>query len=164
MLGTSRLIQTLGLCLGVIFMSSCQTTPTQIKQEYRNMASDQLKLEDLRINESTIVIDTRPHLEYELRHWPSAVHMLPSEWSKKDSPTTLAKRLALLGITPKSSVLVLGNSVTRDSQNHYQGNSAGQIALFLRWLGVQNIQMVEHNALSAKMMLNQNNRPQNASF
>ena len=129
-----------------IFMASCSQKPTRVYENEK--VKDRVKLTrpvlegPLRIDEDTIVIDTRDAFSYSMAHIRRSVNLSWTEFSEARSafkgPLASdlffhARRLARLGVSPKSKVVVI------DGGKESLG-AAGRVAWTLYYMGVRNVQ------------------------
>lgn len=141
--------------LSVIFLFtiSCQQKPTVVTSEAPIMneassASVQKWLQSL-LKEEPVILDVRSTFDFNLSHVPSAVNVRWEDFAQQDPHSrgvldpdlfALARRLALVGVSPDSKVLVLGKGLQGQGEE-------GRVAWTLRVLGVKNIYTLNHTEL-----------------
>lgn len=128
----------------VMALVGCQAPgPTQIRESGSPVPlDDSPKSWAARVlNENPVILDARSPLDYNASHVPGALNAIWTDFTQvqserrgllMDDYRALTRRLALWGIHPGSSVLVLGNG--REGQGE-----EGRIAWMLRFLGVRKV-------------------------
>lgn len=125
------------IILTLLVFSSCAQTPTKVfeteapKNKFEtNWAQDP----------NLVVIDARPAFEFSLSHVPGSINLRWEDFSQKEEPFLgllekdlffHARRLARMGINPKSKVLVLGRGPQGSGEE-------GRLAWTLQVLGIKN--------------------------
>lgn len=142
----------IGLTLTAIFVAGCQSAPTKVRETTTNLPVP--KDNEIAITEQTVVLDARPYFQYTSGHLPQAI---PVRWEDFSRPGAnnkgeldpdhfgLARKLARLGITPDTPVVVLGNG------NGGNGEE-GRVAWVLALLGVKQVQFAHDTHLAGKRM------------
>ena len=130
----------LGLFLNLL--AACETTPTKVSEtQSRELVQVMEKAQKpIEIGEKTIVLDVRSSFDYGLNRVQKALHF-PWENLAESRQTgevlrsthQAAVRLSLLGITPLSSIVIVGNG----PQGH---GEEGRLAWTLLYLGLQDVQ------------------------
>ncbi len=135
----------------VIF--GCQQKPTVVTSEApilteTNQVNLQKWLQGL-LKEDPVILDVRSTFDFNLSHVPSAVNVRWEDFAQQDPNSRgvldkdlfgIARRLALVGITPNSKVLILG-------KGHAGNGEEGRVAWTLRVLGIKNIYTLDHSEL-----------------
>ena len=137
--------------VAIVLMSvGCAQAPTKI---FTTQNIDTLFLEKelqrpIKINAKTIFVDARSNFQYALLHAPQSVHVDRTDFTKTSKSTVLkndlkreVQRLALLGITPTSNVVVLSG---RSGKSWID---AGYVAWALMYVGVRSVQLVDMHSL-----------------
>lgn len=132
----------------------CAQKPTKTFESYdvnTNILRAHLE-KPIRVSDETIIIDARSAFEYAVAHAPQAINMQWSEFAntsgdflgliKPDLSADL-RRLALMGVHPKSEVVILGLGLSGRGEE-------GRLAWTLLYLGVENIQVAEADSLSLR--------------
>lgn len=132
----------------MVALTGCQT-PTTKTSENRSPFSrieDNAKL-PLKFGEDTVVLDARSSFDYGLAHWSEAVHF---PWEKlaessatgqlKKDPSSAQRSLALVGISPNTSVLVVGSGQKGVGES-------GRLAWTLVYYGIKDVQTVGQDAI-----------------
>lgn len=97
------------------------------------------------IDANVVVVDVREALQFKTAHVPGSVNIRWQDFSKADETTKgllesdlfyTARRLALMGISPSTSVLVLGNGKDGNGEE-------GRVAWMLKFLGVERVQTAD---------------------
>jgi len=103
----------------------------------------------IRIEKETIIFDTRSNFDFALSHLPQAVNLQWSEFAdlKGAYPSHVKKnldaevrRLALLGITPNTPIVVVGRGLEG-------GGEEGRLAWTLLYLGFKDVQTAHMDRL-----------------
>lgn len=111
---------------------SCQLTPSRVYQSIVIPSAPEIQL-----NEQTVLVDVRPSLDFQMGHLSGALFVRPEDYYQTQTPFQglldadkfyLTRRLARLGISPTTPVVVVG-----------RGLREAQFAWVLRYLGVQNV-------------------------
>ncbi len=135
-----------------IVLAACAQKPTKT---YTTADIDTLFMQKklqrpIRVNHNTVLVDARPEFEFAMLHAPQAVHVRWADFTQdansgalKPDLSRVTKRLALMGISPKSSVIVL-------SGGRSNWIDAGRVAWTLMYLGVPDVQVVDQNALGLR--------------
>jgi 3-mercaptopyruvate sulfurtransferase SseA len=155
------------LALWLVVLTGCQIAPkTKVGESRRRdfVRVTEKSAKPLVISEMTVVLDTRSSFDYGLNHVLNS-HRLP--WSalaeQEASGEVLrdkhraAVRLALLGITPQTPVVVVGYGSAMG-----QGEE-GRLAWNLLYLGFQDVQVTGVEPLRRQMTPNPTPAPQNVS-
>lgn len=127
------------LCFGLSV--GCQLVPTKVKQseqrEFDLVVSKSTK--PLVLTEKTVVLDARPSFDYGLNRVTGSHHFRfenlaePGGEQLLKDRRRLAQRLALLGLTPETPIVVVGNGPSGDG-------SEGRLAWTLLYLGFRDVQ------------------------
>ncbi len=148
------MIRTLWTLLILLGLVACQSPPTKIKEtRVVDLKALMAKVKSpLRIEDASVIIDARSDFEYTMAHIPGSISV---KWDEFVQPRSkykgelledlegIAKRLALKGIEPQSSVVVLG-------QGKQGTGEEGRLAWMLYYLGVQDVQFADIAAFSGK--------------
>lgn len=128
---------------------SCASQPTRVEEgRERRLESSTLGASGepatVTIDEKTIVVDARSAFDFTLAHIPRAVPLSWTDFTQSDEAVrgvlqkdlfSLAARLARIGITPESKVVVVGRGVSGEGEE-------GRIAWTLAYLGVRDVHAV----------------------
>lgn len=146
-------------CVGS--MTGCALKPTVAhenpdrKAEGINDASQtqaQVPIEEpIVINERTVIIDARPAFEYSMAHIPRAINLKWSDFTEPEPEPmsrgvlqrdtfAIARRLARLGLTPDSQVVVVGEGTAGQGEE-------GRLAWMLAYLGIKNARFAALHSL-----------------
>ncbi|MEZ0391461.1 MAG: sulfurtransferase [Pseudobdellovibrionaceae bacterium] len=128
---------------------ACKQVPTKVYQSQPVTSKEAGG--GIVISEKTVILDARPAFEYSLAHLNGAIHLRPEDFNQKESPFyglldadhfALARRLARLGITPETPVVVVG----KGPQGY---GEEGRMAWTLKYLGVKDVKFAaqEHFSL-----------------
>src|SRR4051812_24398795 len=103
------------VCLATL--SACQSKPTKAVDTPAPAWSRLIEktLQPLKLSEDTVVLDARNEFDYGLAHWSTSIHFgWPNLVVEEKNPAGLvdpraaAQRLSLIGIDPKTPVVVIG--------------------------------------------------------
>lgn len=137
------------LCAALLLVGvsvSCAQKPTEVTDSDTSLIQRAYQFEQkarpIKINPETIVLDVRSFFEFQLTRIPGAIFIDPREFNLRRihgeelqaKAVQLSRRLALMGVTPFSHVVVVGNA------SKGQGEE-GQVALTLIALGVERVQI-----------------------
>jgi thiosulfate/3-mercaptopyruvate sulfurtransferase len=144
------------------FLAACQTKPTKVHETTTNVPV--FKDTEVTITDQTVILDARPFFQYSNGHLPQAY---PVKWDDFSQPGAtikgpldpdslgMARRLARLGITPDSEVVVVGNG------KQGQGEE-GRVAWTLAYLGIRKVQFVKESEIKSKRIAGQPGAIKNA--
>ena len=127
-----------GLFSVLLGLSGCMTQPTKSFEEEPALKKDLTSL-----SADVVLIDARPSFQHQLARPSGAIGMSWQDFSQKSEPFLgvlekdlffHARRLARMGISPQSSILVLGNG------QQGQGEE-GRLAWTLKVLGISKVQI-----------------------
>lgn len=139
------------LCGAVLW--GCQTKPTKVSDRTlvpsRKMLAQKEELQEISLNASTVVLDTRSFMDYSSSHVPESYHLpleslFSRERGEKLNSDKLARRLALLGVDQNSQVLVIGYG--REGKGE-----EGFLAWCLNYVGVTGVQVSKIDSLDARL-------------
>jgi len=128
----------------LLFLTSCQLTPTKLYEYHEVGRPDYSR--PIVLSKKTVVIDTRSPFNFLTAHLPKSLNLVWQDFSITSSGASgllakdmyfHARRLARLGISPTSEVVVIGNG------NDGAGEE-GRLAWTLLYLGVKNVRSVSH--------------------
>jgi rhodanese-related sulfurtransferase len=134
------------ICIVGFSLGGCVLAPSKTSESDLSVIDRAYQFEKgsrpIKITADTVVLDVRTFFDYQISRLPNAIHIDHKEFSLRklrgedlqDRALKLARRLALLGVTPFSHVVVLGYG---DRGNGEEGT----VALSLLVLGVERIQM-----------------------
>jgi thiosulfate/3-mercaptopyruvate sulfurtransferase len=152
-------VLTAALALQFFGLVACQTFPppaTKAKEtpelKHNAVAGDL----PLAIHEETILVDARSSFDFEMAHLPGAINLHWEDFTK-NSPKkrgvldedlfSLTRRLARLGITPETPVVVVGYG----REGH---GEEGRMAWTLKYLGVKKVDFVAQSFFIVAMTRN----------
>ncbi len=127
-------------------LAACATKPTvAIDSIDRRQRGDQVEANAIpKIDEKTIVLDARPAFLYSMAHIPRSISL---RWEDFTEPVpdqsgvlqrdlfAITRRLARLGISPESKVVVVGAGLQGAAEEW-------RVAWMLRYLGVQDVRAI----------------------
>lgn len=137
--------------LAILFLvMGCQTQPTKVYESNQLNYEEQLSRlqKPIVIDSKTIVLDTRSPLDYGLSHIASSQNVHWDDFKIPgsnhagllDDEFKVASRLAAMGISARSQVLIVGDGVRGSGEE-------ARIAWMLLYLGVQNVQTADIDSL-----------------
>lgn len=122
--------------LFVLILAGCALSPTKIFQQ-----NEVQRKTDLVLESAGVVIDARPAFKFSLGSVPGALNLDWESFSQQGKNNQgyldqdlffIARRLASYGISPNTSVLVLGEATSGSGQE-------GRLVWMLKYLGVKNV-------------------------
>ncbi len=140
--------------IALVILSSCQTKPTVVRETVsRSFGGSQALLGPIEIGEEVVVADARPPFDYSMARIPRSVSVNWADYSEAE-PTkrgwpqrdlfAATRRLARLGISPDSKVVVLG--LGADGQGE-----EGRVAWMLAYLGVENVKFGRFGSVKSRI-------------
>lgn len=147
----------------VWLITACQTTPTKV---YETSTADILPLikgarEPLTIDSDTVVLDARIPFDFAMAHIPGAINIQWQEFTQSRGAYpgllqkdlfALTRRLARLGITTDSKVVVVGPGPTGQGEE-------GRLAWTLYYLGIKNVHFASLSYFKTRLTNEQNSPP-----
>jgi 3-mercaptopyruvate sulfurtransferase SseA len=132
----------------------CVTKPTTVTEtSTRGFGAAPALMRPVLLDESTVILDARPAFEYSMARIPRSLNInwvdfserdpMSRGWPQKDS-FAAARRLARMGISPDSKVVVFG--LGPDGQGE-----EGRVAWLLAYLGVENVQFARFGAVKSRV-------------
>lgn len=139
--------------LQVVFVG-CVQAPTKVysTQDIDLQYLNRLSREPVQVTEETVILDARPPFEFAVIHHPKAVNVQWTDFADVSGPypgllrsdlSQEARRLALLGVTPETLVIVTGQGVRGRGEE-------GRLAWTLFYLGINRVQIVDTDKLGAR--------------
>lgn len=150
-------------------LSACAHQPTYISEADQSFLERSFQFErssrPVAITKETVVLDVRSFLDYQLASLPDAVSINADEFYLKnmndanvdEKASGLARRLALMGVTPFSHVVVFGYG------SRGQGEE-GRVALTLLALGIERVQLAAVDSFKGKLSSKKKNQKQNQRY
>jgi thiosulfate/3-mercaptopyruvate sulfurtransferase len=132
-------------------LAACQNKPTKITESPPPQAwaarMTETTKKPLKLSDNTVVLDSRSDFDYGLAHWSSSVHFTWEKlvqdahkpWLMIDARSA-QRKLALLGIQPKTPVVVIG-------YGHKGAGDEGRLAWMLLYYGINDVQTVSVDGL-----------------
>lgn len=139
----------------LVLMLGCATQPptkTFTSHDIDSLFSEKALKKPIEITEDTIIIDARKPFDYAVAHSPRAYNMQWSDFADVQGPfpgrlkgdlSQDVLRLSLIGVTPKSKVVVVGYG----QQGH---GEEGRLAWTLVYLGINNVQVSDMDSLGLR--------------
>ncbi len=138
------------LALVLLFaLSACQTKPTKTSVSEPRAFTNQ----PVQITPQTIVVDARPAFDYSTAHVPRSIPVIWSDYVEAEPAQrgiiqrdtfAAARRLARLGVSPESKVVVLGRGLNGNGEE-------GRVAWMLAYLGVHDVQFTAIDSLKPRL-------------
>lgn len=134
------------LLLALVFLGACQTKPTQMGTTTEiPLSAEQVEEKTFRefLKLRPVILDARSSLDFTVSHPPGAISVNWEDFSSPDlnqrgwlmdDELSIARRLSLWGIEPKTPVLVVGYGADGKGEE-------GRLAWMLRYLGVEDVKM-----------------------
>ena len=138
--------------LVMVALSACAHKPTKAytTQDIDTLFMQKKLRQPIRVDSKTVFIDTRSDFAYAMLHAPQAIHVQWDDFAKNSNHNVLKKdlsrvtsRLALLGISPQSKIVVLSGG-----QSSWM--EAGRVAWALLYIGIPDVQLVDQSALGLR--------------
>lgn len=138
------------------FLTSCSTVPrpTEVYQTVPVKIREEKKQENkIQITDATVVLDARPAFDFLMAHINGSYNMRGEEFMQRKEPFKgvlekdlffHTRRLARLGISPETPVVVVGRGVEG-------GGEEGQLAWILMYLGVKSVKFAAIRYFSIPM-------------
>lgn len=138
-------------------LTSCALGPTTVSESDLSVLERSFQFERMnrpvKFTADTVVFDVRSFFDYQIASLPGAIHLDYKEFSPhfffeqdfQEKATTLARRLALKGITPFSHIVVMGYGVKGKGEE-------GDVGLTLLALGIERIQLVSEAAVKSQFV------------
>ena len=152
-----RILVLVSLAISGFVQIGCQTAPTVARENpERKLEGAERLLAPVRVTPETVVVDARPQFEYSVAHIPRSINLQWQEFTERETAQRgilqndlfgITRRLARFGVDPSSHVVVVGQG--------FKGiGEEGRIAWMLAYLGVQNVQFSDIDALKARFTNN----------
>lgn len=134
----------------LLFFVACSMKPTKTSSESPILSRKELQQKKL--TDKTVILDVRPAFEFNLSHIPGAINVAWEDFSRRTPDYRglierdlhpLSRRLALIGIDPQTSVLVVGKGKSGKGEE-------GRVAWTLESLGVGSVQLALNEAFRQK--------------
>lgn len=100
-----KCILAIGFCATGFLFVGCETMETKTSESHE-------REETVPWPSTAIIIDVRKRFEYDLGHWPNAYNLPAHEVTVTDRD--LKRRLSLFGVTPKATVILVGNQKPKE--------------------------------------------------
>jgi thiosulfate/3-mercaptopyruvate sulfurtransferase len=134
----------------LVLFVACAPKPTKVTSESPVLSRKEMQKNKL--TEGTVVLDVRPPFEFNVSHIPGAINVAWEDFSRRAPDARgllerdlhpITRRLALIGIEPTTTVLVVGKGKLGKGED-------GRVAWTLESLGVQNVQLAPSDAFREK--------------
>lgn len=132
----------------------CQTKQTVTRETVsRSFGGSQALLGPIALSEDVVIVDTRSSFDFSMARIPRSVSINWSDYSEREPAQrgwpqkdlfAAARRLARLGISPESKVVVLG--LGADGQGE-----EGRVAWLLAYLGVQDVRFGRFGSVKSRL-------------
>jgi thiosulfate/3-mercaptopyruvate sulfurtransferase len=126
--------------LFLMFLAGCRQLPTRVfetqERQTRGDADQQSSM-----TAETVIVDARPAFDYSVAHLNGSIPLRIEDFNQRESKFkgyldpdhfTLTRRLARLGISPETPVMVVGRGIQGRGEE-------GRVAWTLKRLGVRNV-------------------------
>ncbi len=138
--------------LALIFvLFACQQKPTQMMTQKKVMPKD-LSAAAL-VSDETVILDVRNPFEFNANHIPGSINVQWSDFTERSPEVRgvlesdlfgIARRLALWGIDPQTSVLVVGKALEGNGEE-------GRIAWMLNHLGIKKVKVAKFDLFRGRI-------------
>jgi thiosulfate/3-mercaptopyruvate sulfurtransferase len=134
----------------LLFFAACAPKPTKVSSE--SPVTTRKDVQKNKFSEGTVILDARAPFEFNISHVPGAINVAWEDFSRRPPDYRgliekdlhpLTRRLALIGIDPQTTVLVVGKGKLGKGEE-------GRIAWTLESLGVENVQLASNEAFREK--------------
>lgn len=153
--GVRRMVMARSASLLVaIALSGCVTKPTKVTENStRGFGAAPALMRPVLLDESTVILDARPAFEYSMARIPRSLNINWVDFSERDPMSrgwpqkdlfAAARRLARMGISPSSKVVVFGLGPDGQAEE-------GRVAWLLAYLGVENVQFARFGAVKSRL-------------
>jgi thiosulfate/3-mercaptopyruvate sulfurtransferase len=139
------LMRLLGVIAIAVGLMACQTKPTKVYESVEAKLRDGQKAS---VPAAAIIVDARPAFDYSISHINGSVNIRWDEFTQPQEPYRgvfegdlyfHARRLARMGITPDTPVIVVGRGIQG-------GGEEGRVAWTLKYLGVKSVEFMHIDA------------------
>lgn len=133
-----------------VFIFACAPKPTRVFSDSPVVVRKQSQQDKLK--RGVVVLDVRAPFEFNMSHVPGAINVAWEDFSRRSPDArglidkdlhSITRRLALIGIDPSTSVLILGRGKAGKGEE-------GRVAWTLESLGVENIELAPSEAFREK--------------
>lgn len=138
----------------LLVLSACQTKPTVVRETpSRTFAGGPALLGPIVLSEDMVIADARPPFDYSMARIPRSVSINWADYSEAEPAKrgwpqkdlfAAARRLARLGISLDSKVVVLGLGKNGHGEE-------GRVAWMLAYLGVDNVRFGQFGSVKARL-------------
>ncbi|HVK60434.1 MAG TPA: rhodanese-like domain-containing protein, partial [Bdellovibrionales bacterium] len=137
----------------ILLLSACQTQPTKVSSNQERKFEGDALTQPIKIVPETIVLDARPAFDFSTAHIPRSINLNWSDFTEPEPAQRgimqadlfgAARRLARLGISPESHVVVVGNGI-------YGNGEEGRVAWMLVYMGLNKVQFASLEALKPRV-------------
>lgn len=124
----------------MIFAVGCQQAPTKVYQSTPTQVKN-IGTSEIPIMEQTVIVDARPAFDYSVSHINGSIPLRPEDFTQREEKFrgllegdhfALARRLARLGMSPETPVVVVGRGLQGKGEE-------GRVAWTLKRLGLKNV-------------------------
>ncbi|MCM2282858.1 MAG: rhodanese-like domain-containing protein [Bdellovibrionaceae bacterium] len=140
-----RFVVRLVSSFALVGLAACASQPTRVgENESRQLQPATNVPVEVKLDEWTVVLDARPAFDFTLSHIPRAIPIQWSDFTQNEDAArgvlqkdlfALARRLARIGISPDSKVVVVGRGIGGEGEE-------GRVAWTLAYLGVKDVTAV----------------------
>lgn len=139
----------LSACSSFIVGTDPKLKPTQ---GFDSEQAKHLKASSEILSQDIVIVDARVPFEFAVSHIPGSVNIFWQDYSMPKGPqegyvdsdlNSVIRRLATLGISPETPILIVGNF------NRNKGE-AGRVAWMFKYLGISNIKLHDVNDFLSK--------------
>ncbi len=131
----------LGLIFTLLVVASCAVKPTATHDNPERKMRPVPEAAILKLQTGTVVLDVRSPFEFSTGHVPKSYNIAWDQFSERDPAQhgslqgdafAIARKLARMGITPLTNVVVVGKGLSGNGEE-------GRVAWMLQYLGVKDV-------------------------
>ena len=144
-------VEHLGFSILFILLAACAQAPTKTftAEDIDTLFLQKSLRAPINLTAETVIVDARSAFDFAVAHLPNSVNIQWRDFSEAAGPasgllkkdqTEAVRRLALLGITPKSQIVIVGDGPRGHGEE-------GRLAWTLTYLGFADVQTAQIDSL-----------------
>jgi 3-mercaptopyruvate sulfurtransferase SseA len=149
-----RIVSGFAIGLAINLLVGCASSPTIVKETTtRGFGAAPQLLGPIQLDEKTIILDARSAFDYSMARIPRSQNINWVDFSERELRSrgwpqqdvfAAARRLARMGISPESKVVVFGLGLNGQGEE-------GRVAWLLAYLGVENVQFARFGSIKSRI-------------